>query len=264
MFDNRVTRFTPGQTNSKENGLFSDIFVNDRIGKIHEYSQDFDQYIAADFTLTLGGGAVAQVAGDGGIITLTTAVSAATIVQKVPAAFQLAKSLRAWGRFMVSVDSILGATILGLINATAAPFTAANITDGIYMLTDGTGAVSFILAVAGVKTTLASGVLLVGGGTFIFEWYYDGAAYSAAPAGRVVYEIRNTVGLGLTNGVTANFRGEIGGGNSAQIMPATFPGAVNLAPMVAVNATTAVARVLTVDTIYAAKDRTNINASTAF
>lgn len=263
MFDNRVTRLSPGTNNVKENSVFSDMFVNDRIGKVHEYSQDFDQYIAADFTVTLGGGAVAQVAGDGGLLTLTTAVSAATIVQKTPAAFQLAKGLRAWGRFMVSVDSILGATILGLINATAAPFTAANITDGIYLLTDGTGAVSLILAVAGAKTTLASGITLIGGGVFVFDWYYDGAVYAAAqPNGRVIYELRNLPGF--TAGVSANFRGEIGGGNAAQFMPAAFPGAVNLSPIVAVNATTAVARVLTVDTIYVAKDRTNVNASTAF
>lgn len=263
MFDNRVTRFAPGQNNVKENGLFSDMFVNDRIGKVHEYVDDFDPYVAANYTLTLGGGAVAAIAGDGGLITLTTAVSAATIVQRAVASFQLAKGFRAWGRFLVSVDSILGATILGLINATAAPFTPANITDGIYLLTDGTGAVSFVLSVAGVKTTLASGVLLIGGGQFIFEFYYDGACYGAGqPNGRVVYQVANIVGV--TSGVTANFRGEIGGGNAAQPMPATFPGAVNLAPMVAVNATTAVARVLTVDTIYSAKDRTNINASTPF
>lgn len=263
MFDIRVTRFPPGQNNVRENGLFSDMFVNDRIGKVHEYVDDFDPYVAGNYTVTLGGGAVAAAAGDGGLITETTAVSAATLIQRSIATFQLAKGFRSWGRFVASVDSILGAVVLGLINVTAAPFTPANITDGIYMLTDGTGAVSFILAVAGVKTTLASGVTLIGGGTFAVEFYYDGAVYAAAqPNGRVIFEIRNLVGV--TNGVTANFRGEIGGGNSVQIMPATFPGAVNLAPIAGVNATTAVARVLTVDTIYAAKDRTNINASTAF
>ena len=43
-----------------------------------------------------------------------------------------------------------------------------------------------------------------------------------------------------------------------------FPGAVNLAETLAVNAPTAVVRTLTVDTLYAAKDRTNINATPAF
>lgn len=262
MLDNTVSRFPPGLNNVKENGMFSDMFVPDRIAKVHEYPQDFDQFVAGDWTVT-GTGTSALAAGDGGLILISSLLSSFELIQKVPANFQLTKNFRAWGRFVASVDSILGALVLGLINATAAPFTPANITDGIYMLTDGTGAVSFILAVAGVKTTLASGVILVGGGTFVFEWYYDGAVYAAAqPNGRVIFSIANIPGV--TSGVSANFRGEIGGGNTSQLMPATFPGAVNLAPLAGVNATTAVARVLTLDTLYVAKDRFNINATPAF
>jgi hypothetical protein len=258
MFDISVTRHPPGLSVSTPNGMLSDMYVPDRIAKVHEYSDDFDPYVAGNYTVTLGGGAVAAIAGDGGLITETTAVSAATIIQRVPATFQLAKGFRAWGRFVSQVDSVLGAVVLGLINATAAPFTPANITDGIYMLTDGTGAVSFILALAGAKTTLASGVILVANQPFTFEFYYDGAAYAAGqPNGRALFQITGP-------GVSANFRGEIGAANAALPMPAGFPGAVNLAPIAGINATTAVARVQTLDTMYVAKDRSNINATPAF
>lgn len=46
MFDNTVTRLPGGVSNSRENGILSDLPVNERISKLHEYSNDFDQYVA--------------------------------------------------------------------------------------------------------------------------------------------------------------------------------------------------------------------------
>lgn len=252
MFDNSVSRFAQGQTNTRDQGIMSDLYVNDRIGKIHEYSQDFDQFIAGDWTVTLGGGSQALIAGDGGINQLQSAASAATLIQKTPANYQLAKTFRTWGRFTSQIDSILGAVFHGLVNATVAPFTPANVTDGIYMLTDGTGAVSFAIAVGGVRTIVAANVLLVAAAQYQYSFYYDGAVYASAPNGRVVHELSGP-------GVSAKVR-------IAQVVPAgnAFPGAVNLAPISGVNATTAVARTMLLDTIWVAKDRANINATQAF
>lgn len=249
MFDNVVTRDGPGHNSETVNEVFSDLYVENRVGKIHEYPQDFDQYIAADYTVTLGGGAAALAAGDGGILSLVTAVSAATLIQKTPANYQLVKAFRAWVHFRAQIDNILGAVVHGLINATAAPFTPANVTDGLYMLTDGTGAVSFAVAVGGVRTIVAAGVSLVAAAQYSFSAYYDGGCYAAAPNGRVVFQITGA-------GVSANNRTVI-------VLPAgtTFPGAVNLAPVSGVNATTAAARTMLLDLMYVAKDRTNINAT---
>ena len=262
MFDNVVTRFGPGlnnETNAKggSNGLLSDLYVPNRIGKVHEFSIDFDapSYDATDWTQQLNAGTIALVAGDGGLLALTSAVSAITSQELNPANFQLAKGLRTWYKTVVSVDAVLGLTINGLLNATATPFTAGSQTDGAFFLSDATGALSFVVAVGGVKTTVAVGASLVAGQFASLGWYYDGGCYAAAPLGRVVYEVTGP-------GVTATVRGEVAIPASGTI--AAFPGAVNIGPVMGVSASTAVARILTVDYVYAAKDRDNINASPNF
>lgn len=250
MFDNRVTRMSPGSTNIQDAGILSDMYVQDRLGRIHEYSQDFDQYIAADWTQTLNGGTAALTAGDGGLLLLTTVVSNFATVQKTPANFQLARNFRAWFSARVSVDALVGLVIAGLMNATATPFTGGSQTDGIIFLSDNAGALSVKVAVGGVSVTQAVGASLIAGTQALLAFYYDGGVYPSAPNGRVVYEV-------LPN--PANFatlvKGSIAIPASGTI--AAFPGAVNLAPIVGVNASTAVVRTLTVDAVYAAKDRYN-------
>lgn len=261
MFDNVVSRFGPGLNNTTglkggTNGIFSDLYVPDRIGKVHEYSQDFDQYIAGDWTQTLNGGSAALVAGDGGLLALTSAVSVIASIQKLPAAFQLAKGFRAWGLVTTQLDSLLGSTIFGLLNATTTPFTGASQTDGIYFTSAvTTGEISVNVAVGGVISTVDTGAAIVVGSPFTAAFYYDGGVYAAAPNGRIVWQISGA-------GVSANVRGEILVPASGTI--AAFPGAVNITPTLGVSASTAVARVLTTDRIYAAKDRENINATPIF
>lgn len=253
MFDNAVTRNFPGQVNHRDTAIFSDLYVQDRISRIHEYSQDFDQFIAADWVNT-GAGTAALIAGDGGLLAITSAVSAFQTVQKTPAAWILAKTFRTWFHSRLTLDSIVGNILVGLLNVTVTPFTGASQTDGAYFLSVvTTGALTFNIAVAGVITSVACGVNLVAGGIATLSWYYDAAVYVAGqPNGRVVWEVSGP-------GVTASARGEI-----FIAAASTFPGAVNLVPTLAVNAPTAVARVLTVDNVWIGKDRTNPNASPIF
>ena len=255
MFDISVTRLGKAMNSSTESGIFSDLYVQERIAKIHEYPQDFDQYVAGDWTQQLNAGTIALVAGDGGLLALTSAASAITSQEKAPANFQLAKGFRSWYATLMSVDAVLGLTINGLLNATATPFTAGSQTDGVFFLTDNAGALSFVVAVAGTKVTTVLGNNLVAGQLALLSWYYDGGCYAAAPNGRVVFETKGP-------GVTAKVRGEVAIPAAGTI--AAFPGPVNIGPVMGVSASTAVARVLTVDYVWAAKDRDNINASSAF
>lgn len=255
MFDNVVTRLAKGMNSSTDQGIFSDLYIQERIVKIHEYSQDFDQYVAADWTQQLNAGAIALAAGDGGLLTLTSAVSAITSQEKAPANYQLAKGFRSWYSTVVSIDAVIGLTINGLLNATATPFTAGSQTDGAFFLTDNAGALSFVAAVGGTKLTTALGVNLVAGSFARLSWYYDGGVYAAAPLGRLIYEAKGP-------GVTATARGSVPIPASGTI--SAFPGAVNIGPVMGVSASTAVARVLTVDYVWAGKDRDNINASSTF
>lgn len=256
MFDNTVSRFNPGVTNSRDTGLLSDLYVNNRIDRIHEYPQDFDQFVAADWVVT-GAGTAALTAGDGGILLLTTTASTFESVQKTPAAFPMTKGLRSWFTAQVQVDNVLGLLIAGLLNATATPFTGASQTDGAYFLSTNTGALSFNVAVGGVIASVNLGVSLVAGAiaNANLSFYWDGGCYAAAPLGRVVFEASGA-------GVTANVRGEIAVPASGTI--AAFPGAVNLAPIFGVSASTAAVRTAVIDKLYAAKDEVNINATPAF
>ena len=258
MFDNQVTRFYPGATDSRETGIFSDIYALDRTSKLHEYNNDFDSFNAGDWTIT-GGGTQALVAGDGGLLGINSLASAFQSLQKNPTAFQLIPGYRSWFKLIGRLDSLLGNTIAGLVNVTATPFSGGSITDGIWFTTDvTTGEVKGNVATAGTVQTVDLGVQILPGQFYQLAWYHDGEAYNIAPNGRVVFEAV-TAPSSLTAAVSAPgfARGEVAP------IPA-FPGATLLAQTMAVNASTAVARVLTVDLFYVSKDRTNINATPPF
>src|SRR5580692_2839533 len=252
MFDNTVTRFPKGSNGSNDQGMFSDIYVQERLGKVHEFSTDFDPYSydATDWTQQLGGGTIGLIAGDGGLLSFVTLASAITSMEALPASIQLAKNFRAWYSAQFTVDSVLGLVLHGLMNSTATPFTVGNQTDGVIFLSDNTGALSIVVAVGGTRLVTALGVSLVAGALAKLSFYYDGGVY-ALPNGRVVWEVTGP-------GVTTSARGEIKIPAAGTI--AAFPGAVNLGPAMGVSASTAAARTMNVDYVYAAKDRANINA----
>ena len=256
MLDNQVTRFFPGVNNESDQGLFSDLYLPNRL-KVHEFSVDFDppSFDTTDWTQQLNAGTIALISGDGGLLALTSAVSAITSQEALTQSFQLAKGFRTWFKTSLSVDAVLGLVLVGMLNATATPFTPASQTDGIIFITDNTGALSLVVAVGGVRLVVPLGVSLVAGQLANLGWYYDGGCYASAPLGRIIWEVTGP-------GVTAKARGEV-------LIPAAgtiaaFPGAVNIGPAMGVSASTAVARVLTVDYLYAAKDRANINATPSF
>ena len=81
--------------------------------------------------------------------------------------------------------------------------------------------------------------------------YYDGGLFNQS-TGRVIAEISGA-------GASTPIRTEI-------VVPAasTFPGSTGVAVTLAVNPSTAVARLLTVDNIYVAKSRVNPNVTPSF
>ena len=90
------TRFPNGITNVSEVNLFADMIKPDPT-LFHEYNQDFDQYVAADWTVTATGSTTqALAAGDGGWLLITNSAANADIceVQKVPASFSLTSGKR--------------------------------------------------------------------------------------------------------------------------------------------------------------------------
>ncbi len=256
MFENRISRFAPGVTQTRDAAILSDLPVPDRIDAINEYPQDFFQFIAADWVVT-GAGTAALIASAGGVLQVQTTASTFESVQKTPASWQMSKGLRAWYVSQIQVDSVLGLIIDGLLNATSTPFTGASQTDGMYFLSTNTGALSFNVAVGGVIASVACGASLVPGAVANanLNFYYDGAVYAGAPLGRVVWEAWGA-------GVTANVRGEIMVPASGTI--AAFPGVTNLSPIFGVSASTAAVRTGLIDKLYVAQDEVNINATPPF
>lgn len=259
MFDNTVTRF-PYQTNARETEIFSDMPVQD-YSKLHDYLDDFDYYtgpVAAGttngYTLTGTGATVTLPAGDGGLINIigaTTGFIAAW--QRATANFKFETGKRIWFEALAQISTLANATqlIIGLTNTTTTPFTAGQLTDGVWLSSDtgGTGILSINVAVGSVVTTVATGVTLVAGSQFAFRFYWDAGVYAAAPNGRIVWEL---VGAGVSGTV----RGEVAA-------PANFPGATLVSPQVAVKGT-AGTPTIQLDLLAAVKDRVNINATPAF
>lgn len=255
MFDIATTRVPRAFNASTEQGIMSDLPLLDRISKVHEYPNDFDAFVAADWTQTLNGGSAALTAGNGGLLLLTTVASNFATIQDNPVAYQMARGFRDWFQCYAQVDNVLGFIIAGLLNATATPFTGASQTDGIYFLSGAAGALTANVAVGGVIASVPLGVNLVAAAQAKLSWYYDGAVYAAAPNGRVIFEAKGP-------GVTATSRVEIAVPSAGTI--AAFPGAVNTGLIVGVSASTAAVRTLTVDLMYGAQDRDNINATPSF
>lgn len=251
MFDNTVTRHEYGINNERDTSLFSDLPIPSR-SKYHEYLEDFDYFVAANYTVTKtnGSATTALANGDGGLLLVTNTTASADIVaiQKVGASFQLASGLRTWGKFIISVDSLLANFIVGLTNATTTPFTAGQLTDGVWLSNTGS-ALTLSVGNAGTVQTLAVTPTLVAASFLTFSFYWDGEIYSV-PTGRVVCDVTGA-------GVSANFRGDI-------LPAASFPAAVNLTPTWALQNSTAAGRTMTADQAYIIKERSSILATPAF
>ena len=256
MFDNKITRHGSntgggGVNSDRVNGIFSDLGVPNP-WNYHIYTNDFDTFAAGDWTVTkvgTGTAALGLTSGGGLLLTNTTGTSDAISMQLVDASFQLASGFRCWGKVIAQASSSLTNLVIGLGNTTTTP--EAGFTDGIWLSTAATTALQMnIQANSGTVQTLAATPTLVTAKPFTFAWYYDGACYSGPQYGRVVFEVSGP-------GVSAPWRGSIACGS-------TFPFTTLLAPQIAVQNTTALASVLSIDFVGVVLDRTNVNATPVF
>jgi hypothetical protein len=182
------------------------------------------------------------VAGDGGLLAITTA---ATLndnesIQPTVASFVLLKSARTFFFTRVQISTTSGAFQVGLLNASATPLTA---TDGISIVkTSGTGNLSLRTIVGGtaVSTPIPNSSMLA-------NQYYD-LAFELTPKGDVVvYFGQNQVG------VPSNLAANLPGIDLRVSQPTLTT--VALAPTLAVQAGATVATTLTADFVFAAKER---------
>jgi hypothetical protein len=227
------TRFPYGLTNVGETDLFADMVQPDPT-LFHTYFNDFDTYTAGDWTVTEtdSGATQALTAGDGGLLLITNTAANDDLValQKNPAAFTFTAGKKTFFRcrFKVS-DATQSDLIFGLQVVDSTPL---DVTDGIYFLkADGAATVDFICRKnASTGSTSASAVATMANDTFIeLGFYYDGQS-------KVAYEVNGSV-LGSLDA-------------SSTYLPDTI-----CTVSFALQNGEAVAKTMTVDYVYVAKER---------
>lgn len=227
------TRFPFGVTNVGETDLFSDMIQPDPT-LFHEYFNDFDTYTAGDWTVTEtdAGATQALTAGDGGLLLITNTAADNDLValQKNPAAFTFTAGKKTFFRcrFKVS-DATQSDIVFGLQVVDTTPL---DVTDGIYFLkADGAATVDVICRKnASTGSTSATSVATLANDTFIeLGFYYDGQS-------KVAYEVNGSV-LGSLDA-------------SSSYLPDT-----TCTVSFALQNGEAVAKTMTVDYVYVAKER---------
>lgn len=224
------TRFPFGVTNVGEENSLADLGMPSPT-KFHTYMEDFDYYVAGDWTVTEtdSGATQALTDGDGGLLLVTNTAADNDLVgiQKKGESFRFAsgKKLFFEARFKVS-DATQSDLAIGLQITDTTPL---DITDGVFFIkADGSTSVSFSVEKNNTATTTAS-VATMANDTFItLGFNYDG--------GSVMEYCVNGVVAGTS--VTTN-----------------LPDDEDLAISFALQNGEAAAKTMTVDYIFVAKER---------
>ena len=230
MANNINTRFPFGLTNVNELNSLADLGMPSPT-KFHSYMEDFDYYASADWTVTEtdAGATQALTDGDGGLllVTNTAADNDLVAIQKKGESFRFAsgKKLFFEARFKVS-DATQSDLAIGLQITDTTPL---DVTDGVFFIkADGSTSVSFLVEKNGTATT-ATAVATMANDTFItLGFNYDG--------GSVMEYCVNGVVTGTA--VTTN-----------------LPDDEDLTISFAIQNGEAVAKTMTVDYIFVAKER---------
>jgi|TARA_R100000030_G_C3223454_1_gene116495 hypothetical protein len=153
------THFTSGVTNVSASGS-GGLLKQPSRHKYHEYFNDFDTYLASDWTITTteagtGSATEALADGDGGILLLTNAAGDNDLdfLQLVKEGFkyEAGKQIAFYGRFKVS-DATQSDVVIGLQVTDTTPL---DVSDGIFFLkSDASTTMSFIVEKDGTQSTL--------------------------------------------------------------------------------------------------------------
>jgi hypothetical protein len=200
--------------------------------EVHVFMEDFDCYVAGDWTATETGstGSVALGDVDGGCVVVTTgsADNDNEFLQKVGESFKMAAGKSTWfkARFKVS-DATQSDFVIGLQITDTSPL---SVTDGIYFMKDDGDANLDFYVTKDSTSSSASAIATVASDTFLtVGFYFDGKS-------SVEYFV-NDVKKGTLTPSTA------------------LPDDEELTISFGIQAGEAAAKVMTVDYVFAAKER---------
>jgi hypothetical protein len=181
--------------------------------KWHIFDDDFDRYVAADWTVTEVGVATQALAdGDGGHLLITNAAADdnSSFSQKVGESFRWASNKKMFfkARFKVS-DAVQSDVVIGLQIIDTTPL---DVTDGLFFLkSDGAATMDFLVEKDNVATTVSAIATLVTD-TFIevafaydpndraFKVYVDGVYKGSAVITNAPDDEDLTISFGVQNG----------------------------------------------------------------
>lgn len=234
LINNLITRFPNGITNVDPNNIFNSLMMPDPT-LYHTLFDDFDRYLASNWTITdTGTGVVAQIDGNGGLITITNDASAAdnTLLQNVSESFLVTAGKPIFFKTRLSLGDVVNTLFsIGLmVRDVATPF---NPTDGIYFIKADAAAT---LNIVGRQTTAAtvtasSPIATLVNGTMVeLAFFYDGGD-------RIYYAVNNTVTGYL------------------QMSAATLPNTELLLAINSQNGAAGSSEVVTIDYVFVAQQR---------
>ena len=174
-----TTRFQNGITTAARGSTLNDFILPDPT-EAHIYFNDFDTYVAGDWTITTteaGAGSATEALGDadGGVLVITNdaADNDADFFNKVGESFLMASGKKAWfkARFKVS-DATQSDFVMGLQITDTTPL---DVTDGIFFQKDdGDASLDFHVEKNNTATS-ASAIATVSDDTYLtVGFYYDG------------------------------------------------------------------------------------------
>jgi len=213
-----TTRFPNGFNNSIKGGELRD-FISSDPTRCHVYFNDFDTYVAAEWTITTledGAGSATEALTDvdGGILLVTNAAGDDDndFFNKVGESFLFEAGKKLWfkARFAVS-DATQSDVVIGLQITDTAPLA---VTDGVYFLKDdGDAYIDFHVEKDSVDTTatavgtLADGVYITVGfyynGVDAIKYYIDGVHKGTSVVTNLPDDEVLTISFGIQNGEAA-------------------------------------------------------------
>lgn len=240
MANTPPVRYPSGVTNRMRIHPFGRLPVPDP-SYVHSYFNDFDTYAAGDWTASKNGGTGTQAltAGDGGLLLTTTSAGATDMWQNqltvasfsvTPATSSQAGKDMWFGARLQTDSATLSTILLGLYTVKTTAATTAP-TDGFWFKkTAGAAAIDLIDSTGSTLTATSTGASFTAATNIDLAFHY------------------------FTGGGANELRGFVNGTQVCSRTITTAPTG-NLALSFVINNSSAVARTMTLDWIYAAKER---------
>jgi hypothetical protein len=232
-----VTRFSGGVNASADNTIWggSMPFIDPTL--FHVFDEDFDYFLASDWTITetQAGATQALTAGNNGLLLLTNSAADNDInqVQKLPANFLPVVGKKFFMKCIFQLSDVIESDFaIGIQNANVDGTTLATATDGIFFLkVDGAATIALYSRLDNATGSVNSGAIatLVNATAIQLACFYDGVD-------RLYYAVNNVVTGYITVSVL------------------TLPNVV-CAPIFSLKNGEAVAKTATPDKLYIAQER---------